>query len=74
MKFLQYGKNNKPNLPYRPFTQSIAFRTIFRIKGKEIYIIPLPHPASHTKALYNRNWSRLVKLIELLPEGDSQNI
>lgn len=74
LEFLQYRKNKKPNLPYSLFTQSIAFKTILRVKGKEIYIIPLPHPASHTKGLYNRNWLRLENLFELLPDATSRNI
>lgn len=36
------------------FSSSVAFKTIFKLKNKDIYIIPLPHPSTSN----NRYWPK----------------
>jgi len=46
----------KLNMDGNTFSQSIAFRTIFKLSSKDIYIIPLPHPSRSN----NKYWSREI--------------
>lgn len=41
------------NTKHGSFSSTIAFRTIFKLTDKEIYVIPLPHPSTSN----NANWS-----------------
>lgn len=47
------------------YSKSIAFRTIFKVKNKEFYIIPLPHPSRSNNGNWSEDvWKELKKLIE----------
>ncbi|MHB1407445.1 MAG: hypothetical protein ACYCV0_17870 [Desulfitobacteriaceae bacterium] len=54
----------KLNMEGSTFSKSIAFRTIFKVTNKDIYIIPLPHPSGAN----NKYWSSEIvrKQMEIL--------
>lgn len=38
------------------FSKTLAFRSIFKIKDKEIYIVPLPHPSNSNNTYWKKNF------------------
>lgn len=50
------------------YSNSIAFNTIFKVHGKEFYIIPLPHPSGANNQYWTENvWKKIDNLLKVIP-------
>jgi hypothetical protein len=49
------------------YSNSVAFKTVLKVKDKKIYIIPLPHPSTANNKYWQENqcWGQLKELLKM---------
>lgn len=58
--------------PKATYTQAIAGRTFFRLKGSALFVVPLPHPSQANNQYWpERAWPELERLLLRIPLGET---
>jgi uracil-DNA glycosylase len=49
------------------YSNSVAFKTVLKVKNKKVYIIPLPHPSTANNKYWQENqcWEQLKELLKM---------